>query len=252
LSCLIGLTLFVNGQVGQGGIQGKIIDKETGEPLPFANVQVELNGNSQGGSTTDFDGKYAIKPLTPGVYTVKATYVGFQTIQMNNVKVSSNKSTFLDLNMSSDGGVTLEQVVISEYKIPLIEKDNNTQGGKIGREQFNRLPTRSVAEAQAIVPGTVTDRNGNTSVRGSRTSGNQTFIDGIKVRGNTNLPRAAVEEIEVVTGGVPAEVGDITGGAVFVTTRGATTYSFASVEFLTSGFGYKDGETQKTWGLDNP
>lgn len=250
LGCMLSFALYVSGQVGQGAIQGKLIDKETGEPLPFANVQVEENGNPVGGSTTDFDGKYSIKPLSPGEYTVKASYVGYQTVQMNNVKVSTNV-TFLDLKLSSEGGVVLDPVDISEFADPLIKKDDNTQGGKINREQFNRLPTRSVGDATSIVPGTVIGADGQTSIRGSRTSANQTFIDGIKVRGNTNLPRAAVEQVEVISGGIPAEVGDITGGATFVTTRGATTQRFAALEYLTSGFGYMDGETQKTWGLDN-
>ena len=169
-------------QVGQGGIQGKIVDKETGEPLPFANVSVELNGNPAGGSTTDFDGKYTIKPLTPGEYTLKASYVGYQAIQINNVRVNSEQVTFLDATMGSDGGVKLDEVVIEQFAEPLIKKDDNTQGGKISREQFQRLPTRDIGSAAALVPGTIGDPSGGTSIRGSRGSGNQTFIDGIKVR----------------------------------------------------------------------
>jgi outer membrane receptor protein involved in Fe transport len=251
LACLFAFSYGMYAQVGQGAIQGKIVDKETGEPLPFANVAVEIDGNPAGGSTTDFDGKYAIKPLSPGEYTVKASYVGYQNVQMNSVKVTSNQTTFLNLNMSSGEGINLETLVVTEFKEPLIEKDNNTTGGKLSREQFNRLPTRDVGSAVSIIPGTTTDGSGGTSIRGGRTGGNQTFIDGIKVRGGTNLPRAAIEEVEVVTGGIPAEVGDITGGATFVTTRGASTAKFGAVELVTSGFGYKDGNTQKTWGLDN-
>ncbi len=56
------MSVTVFSQVGQGSLQGKIIDGESGEPLPFANIAVELNGNPAGGSTTDFDGKFSIKP----------------------------------------------------------------------------------------------------------------------------------------------------------------------------------------------
>ena len=251
MACLFGMSITAFSQVGQGSLQGKIVDGETGEPLPFANVAVEQNGNPAGGSTTDFDGKFSIKPLSPGKYNLIASYVGYQKVQINNVVISSNQVTFQNVSLKSEGGVALEEVVVAEFADPLIKKDDNTQGGKITREQFERLPTRSVGDAQAIVPGTVSDPSGGTSIRGSRGSGNQTFIDGIKVRGGTNLPRAAIEEVEVLTGGIPAEVGDITGGATFVTTRGATTASFTTIEFLSSGFGYKSGKTQKTWGLDN-
>ncbi len=247
LACFFVCSYSIYAQVGQGAIQGKVIDKGTGEALPFANVVVLENGNQVGGSTTGFDGGYSIKPLSPGTYTVKATYVGYASVEISDVKVST-KISFLDINMSQ--GEELKTVVIKNTR-PIIEQDNTTTGGTVDRETLNRLPTRDVASAASLVPGTVSDPSGGTSIRGSRGSGNQTFIDGIKVRGGSNLPRAAIEEVEVVTGGIPAEVGDLTGGATFVTTRGASTQSFGAVEFLTSGFGYKDGETQKTWGLDN-
>src|SRR5690606_8641574 len=77
-------------QVGQGALQGKILDSETGEPLPFANVVVLQNGNQVAGTTTDFDGQYSIKPISPGTYDLQATYVGYQTQQISNVIVNSD------------------------------------------------------------------------------------------------------------------------------------------------------------------
>ena len=161
-------------QDGMGSLQGKITDKETGDPLPFANVSVQLNDSVVGGSTTDFDGKYFIKAISPGAYTVKASYVGYQNLQFNHVKVTAGQVTFLDMQLVSDGGVALQEVTITNYCIPMIRKDKNTMGGKITREHFSRLPTRSVQ---------------STSIRGSRASGNQTFIDGIKVSSSNGRRR---------------------------------------------------------------
>ena len=62
---------FAYSQVGQGSIKGKVIDTETGDPLPFVNVAIEQNGNLVTGGTTDFDGKYMIKSLPPGKYDIK-------------------------------------------------------------------------------------------------------------------------------------------------------------------------------------
>jgi hypothetical protein len=59
-----------------GTLKGVITDAMSGEPVPFANVIAEKNGNQIGGTTTDFDGNYTIKPLEPGNYIVKATFVG--------------------------------------------------------------------------------------------------------------------------------------------------------------------------------
>ncbi|MCB0780308.1 MAG: carboxypeptidase-like regulatory domain-containing protein, partial [Flavobacteriales bacterium] len=53
-------------QVGTGSLRGTITDKESGEPLPFVNVVVDNKGTQAAGGTSDFDGKYDIKPIPPG------------------------------------------------------------------------------------------------------------------------------------------------------------------------------------------
>ncbi|HET6991731.1 MAG TPA: carboxypeptidase-like regulatory domain-containing protein, partial [Bacteroidia bacterium] len=62
-----------------GGIKGKVIDKATHEGVPFAVVTVSLNGVTSGGTQTDLNGEFQIKPLTAGVYVVKVQYTGYQT-----------------------------------------------------------------------------------------------------------------------------------------------------------------------------
>ena len=74
-----------------GSIKGKVVDATTNEPLPFANVVVELNGSQAGGSQTDFDGNFTIKPLNPGKYNLKASYVGYQATGVNGIIVSLPK-----------------------------------------------------------------------------------------------------------------------------------------------------------------
>ena len=76
-----------------GALKGKVSDIESGEPIPFANVVVELNGNLMGGGISDFDGNYTIKPIEPGNYSVKATFVGYGTIEVTGVIISANKKT---------------------------------------------------------------------------------------------------------------------------------------------------------------
>ena len=49
------------------------------------------------------------------------------------------------------------------------------------------------------------------------------------VENNTsnNLPKSAIEEVQVITGGLPASYGDATGGIVSITTRGPSVYTMA-------------------------
>ena len=82
-----------------GSLKGVINDAMSGESIPFANIVAEKNGNQIGGTTTDFDGNYTIKPLEPGTYTIKATFVGYGTVEVTGVIVSANKITFQDVKL---------------------------------------------------------------------------------------------------------------------------------------------------------
>ena len=64
--------------------------------------------------------------------------------------------------------------------------------------------------------------------------------------GSSALPKSAMEEISVITGGIPANIGDATGGVINVSLRSASAEYTGGVELITSGF--PSGETAK--GLD--
>ncbi|MCF8309735.1 MAG: carboxypeptidase-like regulatory domain-containing protein, partial [Bacteroidales bacterium] len=77
-----------------GTLKGKILDKDSGDPIPFANVVILKGGSQEAGTTSDIDGNYTIKPVPTGKYNVKATYVGYQAVQINDVVIRSDKITF--------------------------------------------------------------------------------------------------------------------------------------------------------------
>ncbi len=229
-------------QQGKGSIKGKVTDSATGEGVPFCNVLVYLNGNQVNGSTTDFDGNYTIKPIDPGTYEVEFSFVGYTTQRVNGFIVKSNKTNFLDATLSESDGIDLEEAVVIDYAVPLIDKDGGASGGTVTREDLAKMPGRSAASIATTVAGVSSaGTGGELSVRGSRTSGTFYYIDGIKVRGSTNLPKAALEEVSVITGGVPANYGDATGGIISITTRGASSFYFGGLDLLSSGF--KSGRT---------
>ncbi len=243
--CFVAISFAQN---GQGTIKGKMTDKATGEPLAFANVVAIKGGSQVGGAQTDFDGKYTITALTPGKYEIQASYVGYQPIKQTGVLVYSGKITFV--NLKAGQGVDLKTFVVTEYKEPLISKDQTSSGGTVTRESIARMPGRSAASIAQTVGGVYSKDDGSTAlnIRGSRSSGTDVYIDGIKVRGSQNLPSAAIEQVSVMTGGIPAQYGDATGGIVNITTRGASKEWFGGIEYLTSGF--KKGSDQII-GLDN-
>ena len=101
-----------------GSLEGKITDKNTGEPVPFANVIANKNGNQVAGVTTNFDGEYTIKPLDPGTYDLIVSFVGYGQVTLEGIVVSSNKITFRDVQISE--GIDIEEVVIKDEKPLLI------------------------------------------------------------------------------------------------------------------------------------
>ncbi len=233
-------TLSLMAQTGSGTLKGKLTDSETGEPLPFVNIVLQSGDQQVAGGSTDFDGEYTIKPIQPGSYNVLISYVGYNAKQIQGVKINSSKITFLDIELES--GIKLEEFEVVEYTVPLIDKDGGSTGGTVTRENIARMPGRSATSIAATVGGVLEDANGDVSIRGARTDNTYYYIDGIKVRGSSNLPKAAIEEVSVLTGGIPANYGDATGGIIAITTRGASSEYFGSIDVLTSGFANEDGD----------
>ncbi len=221
----------------QGSLKGKIVDGETGEPVPFVNVAVKMNGVLQAGGATDFDGVFFIKPITPGTYTVEASATGMKTVQISGVGIRSDKITPLDIKMSANVEM-LGAVDVIAYKVPVFEKDQTVVSTTVTKDELVKMPARGVEAIAATAGGVYSsdDGTGDLNIRGARSDANYVFIDGIKVRGSNNLPQGAVEEISVITGGLPAQYGDVTGGVISITTRGPSAEYFGSVEYVTSGF----------------
>lgn len=229
----LGISWTALAQVAE--IQGKVTDAKSGEPIPFANVKVKVNG-SLAGAETDFDGAYSIKPIPPGSYTVEASLVGYNIQQINNVRVTADKITFLDIQLS-ESSTQLQEVVIVSYKVPLFEKDQTATGATVSKEDIQNMPTRDVSSIASQTAGVFqADEGSGLNVRGSRSEATDYYIDGIKVRGSSALPASAIEQLTVVTGGLPARYGDATGGIVNITTRGPSSEISGGIELSSSKF----------------
>ncbi len=218
-----------------GTLKGKISDKSTKEPIPFANIIIALGGTQVGGATSDFDGNFTIKPIPPGKYDVKATYVGYKGVLMKGLFINSDKITFQDLEMEPTS-TTLSEVEVVDYKVPLISKDQTSSGATVTSEEISKMPNRSASSVASTVGGVFSADGETGSVRGQRSEGTVMYIDGIKVRGSTNLPQSSIDQVSVILGGVPAQYGDATGGIINVTTKGPSRTFGAGVDFETSQF----------------
>ncbi len=250
---------YAGAQSGLGTIRGSVIDKTSKEAIYDCMIVLRQNGTVKGNVTTDMDGKFQINSLTPGAYDVEISNPGegYQATEIKGVVVNADRITFLDNTTLGlpIGEAKIDEVVVVAYRVPLINKDGGPSGATVTREDISRMPVRSAAGVASTVGGVNSDEgSGEISVRGSRSDGTYFYIDGIKVRGSSNLPKSAIEEVSVITGGLPANYGDVTGGIIAITTRGPSAKYFGSIEGVSSGFYIKgkdkDGYDGKVYGLD--
>ena len=228
-------SMLVFSQSG-GTLKGKIVDEVTKEPIPFANIVVLVGGVQMGGATSDFDGNYTIKPVPAGKVDLKASYVGYRDFIMNGIIIFVDKITFQDIDMS-ESTTTLREVVVKDYKVPLISKDQTVSGGTVTQDEIAKMANKSAASVATTVGGVTTNASGGiASIRGARSSSTVYYIDGMRVVGSSALPQSAIEQVEVILGGTPASYGDATGGIISVTTRGPSRNFSAGIDLQTSQF----------------
>lgn len=233
----IGIMLAINSLAfPQGTLKGKMTDGK--EPIPYANIIIVQGGKQFGGAQSDMDGNYTIKPIPPGKYDVKASYIGYKTSITTGVLINADKITFLDLKMVST--VNELEVVEVVYEKPLISKDNTQSGESMSSDEIKRVPGRTAQSVATSMAGVQGNDGAMGSVRGSRTDGTVTYIDGVKVSGTSSLPKSAIEEVSMVMGGVPAKYGEATGGVLNITTKGPSRQFGGSVELVGSLDGYNN------------
>jgi len=228
--------LFVAGAAAQTSLSGKVTDKESKEPLIVATVALYKNGVLITGTDTDFDGNYNLGNLDPGTYEVEFSYTGYQPQRIVDVKVLGGKSNKVDAELETGGGVILDEVIVKSYRVPLIQQDNTTSGQTITSDQIKNLPTRNINALAALTAGlSSADEGSAVTVRGSRPDATNYYVDGIRVQGNL-IPESEIDQLQVITGGVEAQYGDVTGGIISITTKGPASKFSGGVEAETSSF----------------
>ena len=204
-----------------GEIKGVVKDKVTGEPIFNVSVYVEVGGTLKG-AVTDFDGKYTIKPLSTGVYTVTAKSTGFGTIETKEVRITSDKITYVDMAMEQTATM-LDPFVVTEvmHVIPLINKDEPHVQVLTIEEISNSPNIKDPIKIATMLPGVTLANNGkDVYIRGARPTSTQFITDGMKsITGEIGIPGLAIGAMKVYTGGVPARYGDVNGGVIVVETK---------------------------------
>lgn len=218
------LGIFAVKAQNYGEIHGKILDHATGNPILFATVSTEYGGKLIG-TTTDDEGRFKLKPLQPGTYTVQVNYLGYNPRSIENIEVTSGKIYFLGTVDISTNNELVEFEVVGHKLIDVDEP--NTLVIKAAELKHNALIKSPAKLIGSLTPELKTDENGQFLVRGSRAGTTATYLDGMRLTGGLgNLSGSAIKSISVYTGGIPAKYGDITGGVVVIETKSYFDYFY--------------------------
>lgn len=211
-------TLVFAGTTGK--LTGKVIDKKTGEPLPFVNVVIE--GTSLG-AATDLDGKYTILNIPPGKYSVKFQYVGYQTVVIQNVQISIDLTTTQDVIME-ETAVELQAIVV-EGKADKIQKDITSSQARVTSDEIKNLPVAELSDVLQLQAGVTKGAGGEFHIRGGRSTEIAYWVNGISItdafdnsRG-IEIDNSSVQELQVISGTFNAEYGQALSGIVNTVTK---------------------------------
>ena len=243
------LLLFVftglSGSAFAQEISGRVLDDKK-EPLINAVVQVYQGGILKGGNVTDYDGNYTVKPLDPGYYDVLALYAGYDSIMITGVVVASGQRTTQNFPMIRKTVTVKGEFVVKAYKKPLVDQDKPTSK-VITSEEISRIPTNQVTDLVGTTAGVYQPQRGkDVNMSGARTTGTLYVIDGVEVRSisgtmaGIDMAQGSVDQLEVITSGVPANYGDFSGGVVNITSRGVSQKMTGDVRVQHSIDGYKN------------
>ncbi len=202
-----------------GKIVGKVVDKQTGDPLPGAGVIILETGQ---GTATDIDGSYVIINVPPGVYTLKASYIGYRDMVIKNVQVDADRTT--EVNFYLLPAAIQESTVVVTAKPKAIKKDLTSSRTITTSKDIQNLPVTDVTDVIARQAGVVI-REGELHIRGGRPGEVSFSVDGIETKdpytnfSTSIVPLLAMQEASVERGGFDVDQGSASSGSIQIITK---------------------------------
>jgi len=200
---------------GSGKITGKVVDKESGEPLIGANIMIT---EILVGASTDAEGEYVMINVNPGIYSVKASFVGYTPITQTEVRVISNRTVQVDFELSIQT-FEQEELVITAKRPPVV-KDLTGSEQILGEDSFSKSFVRTIPEALETQTGVFQGYyRGATQIEVLYRLDNINLNSGLFSDNYTGLNTSTIQEIAVLTGGYNAEYGNARSAIIDVTTK---------------------------------
>jgi outer membrane receptor protein involved in Fe transport len=168
-----------------GTITGRVTGSDNGESLIGATVVLE---GSKKGSTTDTKGRYSIKNIKPGTYTLRVSYISYQTKQLKDIEVKAGQTLTQNFVLSLDTKNRTKEVVVVAKAIKetqaaaVAERKNSSQVSEvISQEEIKKAPDSDAGQALKRVSGVTLVGDKFVYVRGISDRYNGTTLNGVAV-----------------------------------------------------------------------
>ena len=209
------VVLSAQAQETDAHIYGHVIDKTTGEHLPY--IVVMLKGTTIG-VTTENTGHYMMRNIPEGSFIVEVSAIGYKT-QTREINIRKGRSYEVNFTLEEDF-VQIDGVIVSATRSETTRKMSPTLVNVVGMDTYHKTNATTVAQGLAFQPGIRVENNcqncGFQQVRINGLDGQYTqiLIDSrpifsalAGVYGIEQLPANMVDRVEVMRGGGSALFG---------------------------------------------
>ncbi len=223
-----------------GTLAGTVIDGETGEPLPGANV---ILVDTQLGAAADEKGRYLIQNIRPGTYKVSAAVIGYTTMTKTGVRILVDRRTNVHFELTPEALSLGKEIVVTAPK-ELIQMDVTGSQHEVRGDLIKSMPVNTPEEIVNLQPGVVEGH-----IRGGRETEVLYLVDGVPVqeailggRGIT-IPNVSIADMTILTGGFNAEYGNAMSGVINIISHEGTDEH----KFYAEGFSDDAGVFPGSW-----
>lgn len=221
-------------------IKGKVYDAGSGEPLTGASVQAE-QGDFKQYTSVNLDGSYIFRNLKPGIYQLKARFIGYKTTEGQTVELQANATVVVNLKMQNSS-TSLSEVKVkgqaskeTDGSARGIEKNASSIENVLSANTIQLLPDVTVGNAMQRVSGVTIQRTSSGEgryaiIRGMEQRYNNTLVNGIKIPSPDDrfrfvpldiFPSEMLERLEVIKALTPTMEGDAIGGTMNLVMKSA-------------------------------
>ncbi|MGQ9560318.1 MAG: TonB-dependent receptor [Candidatus Oleimicrobiaceae bacterium] len=237
-------TLLTSGPTLLAGTTGKLagrVSDRNNQPLPAANV---ILVGTLLGAATDAQGYYHVINVPPGRYEVRVSFIGYKTKVVQDVLITVDHTTNLDVSLE-ESTIEGETVVVIAEK-PVVELNLTSSLASLSSEDMQIMPVRDLQEIVDLQAGVVDGH-----FRGGRLGEVQYQVNGVTVnnsydnRSSLQLDRSLLQEVQVISGTFDAEYGQAMSGVVNVVLKSGSERFAWNVETYLSDYMFTSGERRR-------